>query len=457
MSEKAYEVVHLDELDRFPVDDEGLLWRPVRRRLGITAFGMNAYTAEKGDERVVEEHPRRTATTSSTSSRAAAPRSSSARRRSTRPPARSSMPSPGRSAAPSPPSRTRPSSRSARSRASRTRSPSGRRSSSPSATTGRATRPPRASTSRSSSPRTRRVAGPLQPRVPRGADEEPRGRDRRAEARDRARPAGEGVRGEGRGLRLAARRPGVPGVSGTATRLRPRASRLGDGLVVGDGADALRHPVLRSQCVHRRGARDRGHRASTTSSASGRASTRSCISSSSGRATFTVNGDEIDAPAGTFVFVRDPAAKRTRDRRGGGHDGRHRRRQARRGIHAVSLGAEGAQGLDLLRERGLRAGGRDVRAAARGTRPTTPASSTTSPAPRAAWAASEKALEHLRAVRPRQSREVQRRRRQATPTSMRSATTRSSQRSPGRWAPPARARSAGTGSASGRATSSTAP
>ena len=32
---------------------------------------------------------------------------------------------------------------------------------------------------------------------------------------------------------------------------------------------------------------------------------------SNGRATFTVNGDEIDAPAGTFVFVRDPAAKRT--------------------------------------------------------------------------------------------------------------------------------------------------
>jgi tetratricopeptide (TPR) repeat protein len=29
-----------------------------------------------------------------------------------------------------------------------------------------------------------------------------------------------------------------------------------------------------------------------------------------GHATFTVNGDEIDAPAGTFVFVRNPAAKR---------------------------------------------------------------------------------------------------------------------------------------------------
>ena len=31
---------------------------------------------------------------------------------------------------------------------------------------------------------------------------------------------------------------------------------------------------------------------------------------SSGHAAFTVNGDEIDAPAGTFVFVRDLAAKR---------------------------------------------------------------------------------------------------------------------------------------------------
>jgi len=29
-----------------------------------------------------------------------------------------------------------------------------------------------------------------------------------------------------------------------------------------------------------------------------------------GRATFTVDGNEVDAPAGTLVFVRDPAAKR---------------------------------------------------------------------------------------------------------------------------------------------------
>jgi quercetin dioxygenase-like cupin family protein len=52
----AYEVAHLDELDRFPVDDEGLVWRPVRRRLGIEAFGCNAWMAEKAGDRVVEEH-----------------------------------------------------------------------------------------------------------------------------------------------------------------------------------------------------------------------------------------------------------------------------------------------------------------------------------------------------------------------------------------------------------------
>ncbi len=31
---------------------------------------------------------------------------------------------------------------------------------------------------------------------------------------------------------------------------------------------------------------------------------------SAGHATFTVNGDEVDAPAGTLVFVRDPALLR---------------------------------------------------------------------------------------------------------------------------------------------------
>jgi len=51
----SYKVLTIDELDRIPVD-QGLEWRPIRRRLGIRAFGMNAYTAEKVGDCVVEEH-----------------------------------------------------------------------------------------------------------------------------------------------------------------------------------------------------------------------------------------------------------------------------------------------------------------------------------------------------------------------------------------------------------------
>ncbi|MBD0348202.1 MAG: tetratricopeptide repeat protein [Thermoleophilia bacterium] len=53
---RGYTVAHIDELERLPVDEEGLTWRPVRRRLGIEAFGVNAYTAEQPGQRVVEEH-----------------------------------------------------------------------------------------------------------------------------------------------------------------------------------------------------------------------------------------------------------------------------------------------------------------------------------------------------------------------------------------------------------------
>ena len=52
----SYEVVHIDELESFPVDEEGLTWRPIRRRFDIRGFGVNAYTAERDGQRVVEEH-----------------------------------------------------------------------------------------------------------------------------------------------------------------------------------------------------------------------------------------------------------------------------------------------------------------------------------------------------------------------------------------------------------------
>ena len=51
----SFHVISLDELDRLPVGG-GLEWRPIRRRLGIKAFGINAYTAEKVGDVVVEEH-----------------------------------------------------------------------------------------------------------------------------------------------------------------------------------------------------------------------------------------------------------------------------------------------------------------------------------------------------------------------------------------------------------------
>ena len=51
----TYEVAHLDELERIDVM-EGLEWRPIRRRFGICAFGVNAYTATKPGDWIVEEH-----------------------------------------------------------------------------------------------------------------------------------------------------------------------------------------------------------------------------------------------------------------------------------------------------------------------------------------------------------------------------------------------------------------
>jgi len=53
---KRYDVAHLDGLERVRVGEEGLTWRPVRRRLGIGAFGVNAYTAEQAGQEVIEDH-----------------------------------------------------------------------------------------------------------------------------------------------------------------------------------------------------------------------------------------------------------------------------------------------------------------------------------------------------------------------------------------------------------------
>lgn len=51
----AYEIAHIDDLEEIPVS-HGLVWRPVRKRFDVRAFGVNAYTSEEVGTQVVEEH-----------------------------------------------------------------------------------------------------------------------------------------------------------------------------------------------------------------------------------------------------------------------------------------------------------------------------------------------------------------------------------------------------------------
>jgi uncharacterized cupin superfamily protein len=47
--------LRLDEIDGIPVFGT-LVWKPVRKTLGVTAFGINAYRAESAGDEVVEDH-----------------------------------------------------------------------------------------------------------------------------------------------------------------------------------------------------------------------------------------------------------------------------------------------------------------------------------------------------------------------------------------------------------------
>jgi tetratricopeptide (TPR) repeat protein len=50
----AYTVAHLDEIDER--DDGRCPYRPVRHHLGITAFGVNTWTARAAGDRIINEH-----------------------------------------------------------------------------------------------------------------------------------------------------------------------------------------------------------------------------------------------------------------------------------------------------------------------------------------------------------------------------------------------------------------
>ena len=50
----SYAVAHLDEIDE--LSDGRQPWRPVRHHFGITAFGVNAWTASDAGDRIINEH-----------------------------------------------------------------------------------------------------------------------------------------------------------------------------------------------------------------------------------------------------------------------------------------------------------------------------------------------------------------------------------------------------------------
>ena len=58
-----------------------------------------------------------------------------------------------------------------------------------------------------------------------------------------------------------------------------------------------------------------------------------------GRARFTIDGEDVDAPAGTVVFIQDPAVKRVGVRGGGGHRRARGRRRAGPRVRGLAVGA----------------------------------------------------------------------------------------------------------------------
>ena len=50
----GYSVAHLDDIEEF--SDAGCHYRPIRHHLGITAFGVTAWTARAAGDLVINEH-----------------------------------------------------------------------------------------------------------------------------------------------------------------------------------------------------------------------------------------------------------------------------------------------------------------------------------------------------------------------------------------------------------------
>ena len=50
----GFATAHLDDIDE--ITDGRCPWRPVRHHFGIQSFGVNAWTAAKAGDRIINEH-----------------------------------------------------------------------------------------------------------------------------------------------------------------------------------------------------------------------------------------------------------------------------------------------------------------------------------------------------------------------------------------------------------------
>ena len=257
-------------------------------------------------------------------------------------------------------------------------------------------------------------------------------------------------------LRLAPRRPGVPGMSADSSceHLRPgirdgahhdrRWARCGANFGISAfgvnawTADAA--PIRRHQRARR---------------AVGLDSTRSCTSSPTATPMFTINGDEIDAPGRDLRLRARPGRQAPGGREGGRDDGPRRRRESGRGVRALGVGAPSAG------DRGT-GGPRTGRPRSWSWRelhsedPDDAMILYNLACAESMAGKREEALGHLR-----QSVQLDAKFTELAASDSDLDAIRDdpefAQLSPGRRAPPARARRPGTGSASGRATIKTAP
>ena len=56
MSDAGYEILSIDDLDRYPTTQGSQILRPLRRRLGFHPFGVNVWVGESAGDHVIEPH-----------------------------------------------------------------------------------------------------------------------------------------------------------------------------------------------------------------------------------------------------------------------------------------------------------------------------------------------------------------------------------------------------------------